>query len=166
MHLMESALAVMQDEHSVEALYRRDAERLWRAVYAYTSDADVASDAVAEAYAQVLGRGSAVRDAGAWTWRTAFRIAAGTLKARRAADPQARPSAAEAGALDRYADQDLLTCLQQLPEGQRAAVVLFYYADMPIREIAKSLGSNGLAVRANLSRGRKRLRQMLGDDHG
>jgi RNA polymerase sigma-70 factor, ECF subfamily len=163
MRVMESAVAIMQDEQSVEALYRQDAERLWRAVYAYTSDADLTSDAVAEAYAQVLGRGSAVRDPAAWTWRAAFRIAAGALKKRRAVDHAPRQ---DIGALDRYADQDLLTCLQQLPEGQRAAVVLFYYADLPIRDIANRLGSNGLAVRANLSRGRKRLRQLLGDDHG
>ena len=159
---MES-VAVMQDEQSVEALYRRDAERLWRAVYAFTTDSEVASDAVAEAYAQVLGRGSAVRDPAGWTWRAAFRIAAGALKARRAGGETQREDVAEP---DRYADQDLLTCLHQLPDAQRAAVILFYYVDLPIREIASRLGSNGLAVRANLSRGRKRLRQLLGDDHG
>ena len=52
------------------------------------------------------------------------------------------------------------------PEGQRAAVVLFYYADLPIGRIAERLGSNSLAVRANLSRGRRRLRDLLGDDDG
>ena len=56
--------------------------------------------------------------------------------------------------------------LARLPDGQRAAVILFYYADLPVGEIARRLGSNGIAVRANLSRGRRRLRQLLGDDHG
>jgi len=163
---MDAALGVMDEQRSVEALYRQDAERLWRAVYAFASDPEIASDSVAEAYAQVIKRGSAVRDPAAWIWRAAFRIAAGALKARSASDPPGRQFRAEAGIPDRYADQDLLMCLQQLPAAQRAAVVLFYYADMPIREIAKSLGSNGLAVRANLTRGRKRLRQLLGDDHG
>ena len=37
-------------------------------------------------------------------------------------------------------------------------MILFYYADLPIRDIAARLGSNSLAVRANLSRGRGRLR--------
>ena len=55
---------------SVEALYRADADRLWRAVYAFAGDAEIASDAVAEAYAQVLHRGWAVRDPQAWTWRS------------------------------------------------------------------------------------------------
>ena len=51
----------------------------------------------------------------------------------------------------------------QLPAGQRAAVVLFYYADASVRDIARRTGTSQLAVRANLSRGRRRLKQMLGD---
>ena len=158
---MESAAAVLERTPSVEALYRADADRLWRAVFAFAADAEIASDAVAEAYAQVLNRGPAVRDPQAWTWRAAFRIASGALKARR--DASALPTL-PTDVSDRYADPDLLEALRRLPEGQRAAVVLFYYADLPVGEIAHRLGSNGIAVRANLSRGRRRLRQLLGDD--
>jgi len=67
---------------------------------------------------------------------------------------------------DGYADHDLLAAVRRLPEGQPAAVILFYYADLPIREIADRLGTNSLAVRANLSRGRRRLRNLLGDHDG
>jgi DNA-directed RNA polymerase specialized sigma24 family protein len=160
---MESAVAVMDQEQSVEAVYRADSDRLWRAVFAFAGDADIASDAVAEAYAQLIRRGSAVRDPAAWTWRAAFRISGGMLKARGAASELPMTVGDH---VDRYADPDLLTALRQLPDGQRAAIVLFYYADLPIRQIADRLGSNSLAVRANLSRGRRRLRQLLGDGHG
>ncbi len=160
---MESAVAVMDREQSVEAVYRADSERLWRAVYAFAGDADIASDAVAEAYAQLIRRGSAVRDPAAWTWRAAFRISGGMLKARAAASELPMTAG---GRVDSYADPDLLAALRLLPDGQRAAIVLFYYADLPIRQIADRLGSNSLAVRANLSRGRRRLRQLLGDGHG
>jgi hypothetical protein len=78
------------------------------------------------------------------------------LKARSATgDDIADPTE---GQLDRYGDPDLLAALRRLSDGQRAAVVLYYYADLSIREIADRLGSNSLAVRANLSRGRRRLR--------
>lgn len=172
---MEATLAAVDVRAGVEALYRADAHRLWRAVYAFAGDADIASDAVAEAYAQVIRRGDAVADPAGWTWRSAFRIAAGALKARRAdAARQAAPEVdggsevrlADAASPDRYADVDLHRALQQLPPNQRAAVVLFYYADLPIREIAARLETNGIAVRANLSRGRRRLRDLLGDHHG
>ncbi|HEX5822836.1 MAG TPA: sigma factor-like helix-turn-helix DNA-binding protein [Candidatus Limnocylindrales bacterium] len=160
---MDSTVAVVEPYVGVEAVYRADAERLWRAVYAFAGDADIASDAVAEAFAQVLNRGGAVRDPAAWTWRTAFRISAGALKARAAREPA--PSASLEH-LDRYGDPDLLAALRQLPDAQRAAVILHYYADLPIRDVAARLGSNSLAVRANLSRGRRRLRQLLGDRNG
>jgi RNA polymerase sigma-70 factor, ECF subfamily len=163
MSLMDSAVAVVEPHEGVEAVYRADAERLWRAIYAFTGDAEIASDAVAEAFAQVLRRGAAVRDPAAWTWRTAFRISAGALKAR-ASKGSVGPNLSEH--VDAYSDPDLLAALQQLPEAQRAAVILFYYADLPIRDIAARLGSNSLAVRTNLSRGRSRLRQVLGDRNG
>jgi RNA polymerase sigma-70 factor (ECF subfamily) len=160
---MDAAVSISGPREGVEAVYRADAERLWRAVYAFAGDPDIASDAVAEAFAQVLHRGAAVRDPAAWTWRTAFRISAGVLKARGTFEAvQAMP----AEHVDRYSDPDLLRALRRLPEAQRAAVILFYYADLPIRDIAARLGTNNLAVRANLSRGRGRLRQLLGDRNG
>jgi RNA polymerase sigma-70 factor (ECF subfamily) len=160
---MDSAVAVMERYEGVEAVYRADAERLWRAIYAFAGDADIASDAVAEAFAQLLNRGAAVRDPAAWTWRTAFRISAGALKVRRAGDPLPVTPVEH---VDRHGDPDLLAALRQLPDAQRAAVILFYYADLPVRQIAARLGTNSLAVRANLSRGRGRLRQLLGDHDG
>jgi RNA polymerase sigma-70 factor (ECF subfamily) len=160
---MDSTLAVVDAQQDIEALYRADADRLWRAVYAFAGDPEIASDAVAEAYAQVLRRGSVVRDPAAWVWRTAFQISRGALKARRLDATMSAPSVDHA---DAYGDQDLMNAVRQLPEGQRAAVILFYYADLPIRQIADRLGTNSLAVRANLSRGRRRLRDLLGDHDG
>jgi RNA polymerase sigma factor (sigma-70 family) len=157
---MDSIVGVIEPRASVETVYRADAGRLWRAVYAFAGDPEIANDAVAEAYAQALGRGAAIRDPAAWIWRTAFRIAAGAVKNRRDAD---RLLLEPDEHLDRYADQDLLAAMRRLPDAQRAAVVLFYYADLPVRQIADRLGMNSLAVRANLSRGRRRLRQLLGE---
>jgi RNA polymerase sigma-70 factor, ECF subfamily len=159
---MENAAALFETTPNIEAVYRDQADRLWRALYAFAGNAEIASDAVAEAYAQVINRGAAVRDPGAWTWRAAFRIASGALKSQRT-DIQRGGGSVEH--VDRYADPDLMAALTKLPDGQRAAVILFYLGDMPVREIAERLGSNSLAVRANLSRGRRRLRQLLGDEH-
>lgn len=162
---MDIVSELVEAPPSVEALYRAEAPRLWRAVFAWAGDAEVASDAVAEAYAQVLRRGAAVRDPAAWTWQTAFRLAAGALKDGRTSS-DAEPDPATGAHVDAYSDPDLLAALRRLPDGQRAAVVLFYYADLPIRQIADRLGSNSLAVRANLSRGRRRLRELLGERNG
>jgi RNA polymerase sigma-70 factor, ECF subfamily len=145
----------------LEALYRADGDRLWRALLAFAGDPDVASDAVAEAYAQALRRGTAIGDPQAWVWRAGFRIAAGELKRR----GSATSLISDVVYLDVGVDTELLDALAQLPVMQRAAVVLFYYADASVRDIARRTGTSQLAVRANLSRGRKRLKQILGDRH-
>jgi RNA polymerase sigma-70 factor (ECF subfamily) len=61
--------------------------------------------------------------------------------------------------------RDLVASLARLPPKQRAALALFYYADYPISQIADILRTNPLAVRVNLSRGRKRLGRILEVDH-
>ena len=158
---METVAATADGVQRVEALYRQDGARMWRAVFAYSGDPDVASDAVAEAFAQALRRGGGVRDPQAWVWKAAFRIAAGELK-RRSAAIGLLP---EGSYHDPEVDTALLEALAQLPSKQRAAIVLFYYADASVRDVARRTGMSALSVRANLSRGRNRLKQLLGDGH-
>lgn len=159
---MESMAAAVHPAVTIEALYRQEADRLWRALYAFSADPDIASDAVAESFAQAIRRGSAVRDPRAWVWKSGFRIAAGELK-RRSQSVYALP---DRSYVDPETDTELLTALAKLPDGQRAAVVLHYYADASVREISRRTGMSQLSVRANLSRGRKRLKLLLGDRHG
>ena len=51
---------------TVERLYREQGDRMWRAVLAFGGDPDVASEAVAETFAQALRRGIALRDPERW----------------------------------------------------------------------------------------------------
>jgi len=158
---MMTVAATASGTHALEALYRQDGDRLWRALLGFAGDPEVASDSVAEAFAQAIRRGDAIRDPQAWVWRAGFRIAAGELK-KRGSTTSLMP---DPGYHDPEVDTGLLDALAQLPLKQRAAVVLFYYADAPVREIARRTGMSQLSVRANLSRGRKRLKQLLGDSH-
>ena len=156
---MLTVTTAAQGVEQIEAVFREDGDRLWRALVTFTGDPELASDCVAEAFAQALRRGSAVRDPQAWVWRTSFRIAAGELKRR----SKTTPTLPDTGYLDPELDAELHEALTQLPTQQRVAVVLFYYLDAPITEIARRTGMSQLSVRVNLSRGRKRLRQLLGD---
>jgi RNA polymerase sigma-70 factor, ECF subfamily len=155
------ARAVDGNHAGIEALYRAHGDRIWRAVAAYSLDPEIASDAVAEAFAQAIVRGDALRSPVGWLWRSAFRIAAGMLKERSRSVPLVGTESYEMPARTR----DLVASLARLPAKQRAALVLFYYADYPITQIAGILRSNPLAVRVNLSRGRKRLGQILEVEH-
>jgi RNA polymerase sigma factor (sigma-70 family) len=142
-----------------ESLYVEHADRLWRALVAYSGDREIASDSVAEAFTQCLARGSAVRAPGAWVWRAAFRIAAGELKRRRRYAAAIQEGASE---MDRDTEA-LMEALAQLPPRQRATVILHYYVGYRAREIATITGSTPATVRVHLSQGRKRLRRLLED---
>lgn len=54
----------------LERVYREEAPRLWRALVAYSGDPDVASDAVAEAFAQAFLPTRTPETAGSWRVRT------------------------------------------------------------------------------------------------
>ena len=144
----------------IEHVYREQAGRLWRSLLVFTGDPDVASDAVAEAFAQVIARGQRVLDPASWVWRVAYRIAAGELQ-RRAA------TRSDGVVPDRPAemaehDVDLMAAVAQLPQRQRAAIVLHYLSDLSTPEIARTLRVTPATVRVLLLQGRRRLRGLLG----
>jgi RNA polymerase sigma-70 factor (ECF subfamily) len=154
---------VATESGAIEAVYRAQGERLWRAVFAYAGDRAVADDAVAEAFAQALKRGSAVRKPERWVWRVAFRVAAGELKERRRFTV---PLAEQTATDPRDLSGALLLALRRLTDKQRASLILHHYAGYRAHEIAPMIGSTTAAVRVHMSRGRKRLRELLseGDD--
>jgi RNA polymerase sigma-70 factor (ECF subfamily) len=158
---MVSLTVAADSVERLEAVYRQDGDRLWHALVAFGRDPELASDSVAEAFAGALRAGPAVRDPQAWVWKVAFRIATSELKRR----SSIAPSQPESSYLDPEVDSEVLDALAQLPPKQRTAVILFYYVDVSVRDIAHRTGSSQLSVRANLSRARKRIKQLLGDSH-
>lgn len=64
-------------------------------------------------------------------------------------------------------EQTLAKGIQSLPDACRETVVLFYYGEYSIKEIAEFLGVKESAVLQRLKRGRDRLRELLKEDsHG
>lgn len=156
---MVETLVRARPEPELERLYREHGARLWRALVAYAGDPEIANDAVAEAFAQALGRGSELRDPLRWVWRVAFRVAAGELKDRRRRGAVQTERSTEAD----DPEVELLDVLRSLSPKQRAALVLHYYAGYHTKEIAAILGSSAATVRVHLSQGRRRLRRILED---
>lgn len=140
----------------VEAVYRAEFPKLWRALYAYAGDGEIASDAAAEAFARAMRDEAKIRDLNGWTWRVAFRLAAAELRLRSTplpatALPYEMPNPVP----------ELVAALRTLSPNQRLAVVLHDYADRPTHEVAEAIGCAKATVHVHLSQARRRLRNLL-----
>jgi RNA polymerase sigma-70 factor (ECF subfamily) len=62
-------------------------------------------------------------------------------------------------------DPSVRLLVQSLPERLRNPALLYYYADLPIREVAALLGRNEGTVKADLHAARELLRAKLGGHH-
>jgi RNA polymerase sigma-70 factor (ECF subfamily) len=142
-----------------EQVFREAGPGLWRTIYAFAAGRRaVADDAVAEAFARALEQVGQIRDPVPWLYRTAFRLAAEDLRReRRELEPGLDQTAVPGSGLEA-----LVPALRQLSPAQRAAVVLFYEADLPVQEVARRMGTTVGAVKVHLFRGRRRLRELLG----
>lgn len=141
-------------------------EQLWRSVFAWSADREIASDAVAEAFAQATRRGDAVDDVGRWVWRSAFRIAAGLLKDRRGQlGSSALPDAADRATIPADAVA-LIDALDRVTPADRQLVVLAVVGGWPAADIAELLEASAGTVRVRLHRAKARLRTILEDNDG
>ncbi len=155
----------------LERLYREDGDRLWRAVFLYARDREVANEAVSEAFAQALRRGDEIKSPAGWVWTAAFRLAAGDLRRRsverrvRASHDDGEDDVADTGrpgmeAVD--ATVDVMRALARLSPKQRASVVLYYYGGYRLADVARMIGSTPAAVAVHLNRARAKLRDLIG----
>ena len=142
------------------AVFEAHAAPLYRTILAYTAGrADVAEEAVGEAFARATAHLGGLRDPVAWLYRVAFNVANDELRRERRHGgeppdmPQLPPEVA--GVFD---------AMKQLPPRERAAMALFYVLDLPVAEIASRLGIASPTVRVHLTRGRRHLATLLGDD--
>ncbi len=65
---------------------------------------------------------------------------------------------------DTTSDYDLFKAVMLLPKNERTVTHLFYYEDLPIKEIAALLSISESAVKTRLNRARQHLKESLGDD--
>jgi RNA polymerase sigma-70 factor (ECF subfamily) len=161
--VQDAAVDLPTQSERVRAAYEAVHAPLWRAVLAYSGSADVADDAVAEAFAQLLRRRDAVVDPAAWAWRSAFKIAAGELATRSRAGLGEVP---DLGVTLPEPAVDLIAALRHLTDQQRACVVLCDLAGYDAPSAARLLGTTGATVRVQLMRSRRRLRELLEDTDG
>ena len=153
------------DLDEIEALYRGRFDAFIRTATAICGDSDAGRDAVQEAFASAVRRRSTFRRDGtleAWLWSIIVNEARSRAR-RRDPVPGMRTAPSEDG---RGSETDALrAALAALPERQRLAAFLRYYADLDYAGIAAVLGISPGTVGATLNAAHAALRQRLEEVH-
>lgn len=148
----------------LERLYRTEYTRFLRVAAALAGSEEAGHDAVQEAFASVLRNRHAYRRRGpleAWVWRSVVNAARKSRRGRfePVADLESVQSVNGMGP-DEYG---VRTWVAALPERQRLAVFLRYFADLDYRSIAEALDVETGTVGATLSSAHAALRKRLGE---
>jgi RNA polymerase sigma-70 factor (ECF subfamily) len=146
----------------LEALYRERFEQFVRVAAAICRDAELGRDAVQTGFAIALRERRAYRGSGrleAWVWR----IVVNESRRLRRSDLSDPVASAEAPRGNGTAGDDLgiRAWVAALPERQREALFLRYYADLDYRAIARVLGVEVGTVSATLASAHRALRKKL-----
>jgi RNA polymerase sigma factor (sigma-70 family) len=145
----------------LEALYRSRFEIFVRVAASVTGDSERARDAVQEAFATAVRKRGSFRGEGpleAWIWRIVLNAARSDLRRSIPAVDSHEP-AANNGYPER--DAELRVALARLPERQRIAIFLRYYADLDYAAIGEALGIRTGSVSATLNAAHAALRGQL-----
>lgn len=148
----------------LEDVYRRRYRKFLRVATAILGEEATAHDAVQEGFAQSLRAQSSFRGEGpleAWVWWTV--VNASLAARRRRVIRHEESETVELASVDGDAanESGVRARVAALPERQRLAVYLRYYADLDYRAIADALDVEVGTVSATLNSAHQALRQSL-----
>jgi RNA polymerase sigma factor (sigma-70 family) len=152
-------------ERAIEAIYRQRLDEFCSVVAAITRDRDGALDIVHEAFVSALKthtRPRARRNLSAWLWRIVVNAAKDNQRQRQLHSVEWRDgdiAAGEQGMSE--GPSQIARAVQALPERQRLAVFLRYYADLDYQQIGIVLGVATGTVSATLSAAHRTLQSRL-----
>lgn len=147
----------------LETLYRAKYGAFVRAAAAISGGEALGAEAVQDAFAKAIRsrtsfRGDAPLEA--WVWRIVVNCARSARALEGRQELQREPSGAR-GAIPSGHDLEVLGWVAALPQRQREAVFLRYFADLDYRSIAVALGVEVGTVSATLSAAHHKLREAM-----
>lgn len=145
-----------------EQVYRDYADELTRFATGLVGPFD-AADVVTDSCLRAFGSPNwpEVINRRAYLYRTVLRVAQDhhrSTLSRRLRELRTAPSPV---VHDREVDVDVLEAVERLSIQQRAAVILTYWADLPVADVARRMGISEGAVKRHLARARRRLEEWL-----
>ena len=160
--------AMVDAESDFTAFFSTELPRVVRTVALIVGDRGQAEDIAQDAFVQLLehwAKVSRYEQPDAWVRRVAIRMATRTARRERLRQvlEQAFRRVDEAPAVPER-DGDVLDAVRRLPLRQRTAVVLFYFEDRSVDEVADLLGCAPPTARVHLHQARRRLATLLGEE--
>jgi RNA polymerase sigma-70 factor (ECF subfamily) len=161
------------DESAFTALVRRHEERIFGLAMRMTGERSDALDATQDAFVQAFRRAADFRgdsSFGTWLYRIGINSCKDVLRKRQRTPvpteqlpDSGNPSSVEDAVTARV---DLSRALQELPEEYREAVCMHDLGGIPYEEIATLTGVAVGTVKSRISRGRRRLAELLEHPRG
>jgi len=158
---------VVESRVDLEDLYVRHTPAAIRVAYLITGDADLAQDVAHDAFLRAVGRFRHLRQSEAfeaYLRRAVVNACTSHFRHRTVEASYVRREGRVAGTVDEP-DQgrrdELRGALRALPERQRAAVVLRYYADLSEEQTGEALRCSPAAVRSMVARAMETLRERI-----
>ena len=137
-------------------------EAMYRLAYSYVRNEEDALDIVQESvYKAIKNAGKVQQEAyiRTWIWRIVMNTAVDLIRSRK--NETGLEEAGETGKEDIYQDFDTLEALNILEPREKAVIVLRFFEDQKLEDIARTLQENTNTVKTILYRSLKKLRVEL-----
>lgn len=158
--------AIKGNKKAFEELLILHSDQLYRTAYLYVGNREDALDIVQEtAYKALLGVDKLRDERYFLTWLTRILIhcAYDVLKKNKREIPIEKNIELHSEQNGKWDETlDLVEAIERLNDHYRDAVILFYYQDLPISEVAKIMNAPENTVKTYLSRGKNQLKKLLG----
>lgn len=155
------------DHNSIDDAVKEYSGTVYRLAYIYTGNVADAEDIMQEVFVRFVKR-KPVFDSNvhqkAWFLRATINCCKTLLMSKWKKSTTLVDSFDEEGQVEQLADNYILDAVAKLNENQRLVVHLFYYEDMSIKSIAKTLGMLESTVKSHLNRAKQNLKNILEED--
>jgi RNA polymerase sigma-70 factor, ECF subfamily len=158
--------ATRGDLEAFEELIRRLQRRVYGFAYQHLRDTEEAHDLAQEIFVKLyrnLGRFDVDRPFEPWFWKLAANTSINYRRKRVPLPAEASEEVADDSSAIPKHDPALVQALSQLDPSYRLPVLLHYYADLSLEQVAHSLNSSVPAIKSRLHRARAQLRNSLAE---
>lgn len=155
-------------EQEIEEYILINKEMHYRLAYSYVKNADDALDILQESIYKAFSSIESLKDSSyikTWFYKIIVNTSLDFLRKRKrliVVDEEFLATY-DSGAFDNYEDVDLKKAMEDLPDYQRSIIILRYFEDLKIKEIAEILDENINTIKANLYKALEKLRIKLND---